>query len=417
VAGCPKSTLERVTDIPTGVQARTVRVLVAGQILAGLGQGATLSIGAVLAVAVSRSEAWAGAGATLTTLGSAAAAIPLARLAVARGRRPALALGALAAAAGSIVTVVAAGIHVFPVLLLGFALLGVGSAVGLQARFAATDVAEPARRGRDLSIVVWSTTVGAIVGPNLFGPGAVIADTLGLPELTGSFVIAIAAQLLAAATYLVLLRPDPLVVARSRTVLPAPIADAGIVRARSTLVFAITALALSHAVMVSVMSMTPVHLTGQGASLIVVGFTISLHIAGMYALSPLFGWASDRLGRIPTLLMGQLLFAVSIVIVAVGSSSNVAVAVGLVLLGLGWSASTVSASALVSDLVTGAERVRVQGRSDLFMNVAGAVGGASAGPVLAVIGYAGLAWVAGTLVVAVVVGASVVTQRVRLTPA
>ena len=417
MAGCPKSTLERVTDIPTGVQARTVRVLVAGQILAGLGQGATLSIGAVLAVAVSRSEAWAGAGATLTTLGSAAAAIPLARLAVARGRRPALALGALAAAAGSIVTVVAAGIHVFPVLLLGFALLGVGSAVGLQARFAATDVAEPARRGRDLSIVVWSTTVGAIVGPNLFGPGAVIADTLGLPELTGSFVIAIAAQLLAAATYLVLLRPDPLVVARSRTVLPAPIADAGIVRARSTLVFAITALALSHAVMVSVMSMTPVHLTGQGASLIVVGFTISLHIAGMYALSPLFGWASDRLGRIPTLLMGQLLFAVSIVIVAVGSSSNVAVAVGLVLLGLGWSASTVSASALVSDLVTGAERVRVQGRSDLFMNVAGAVGGASAGPVLAVIGYAGLAWVAGTLVVAVVVGASVVTQRVRLTPA
>lgn len=417
MAGRPKSTLERVTDIPTGVQARTVRVLVAGQILAGLGQGATLSIGAVLAVAVSGSEAWAGAAATLTTLGSAAAAIPLARLAVARGRRPALALGALAAAAGSIVTVVAAGIHVFPVLLLGFALLGVGSAVGLQARFAATDVAEPTRRGRDLSIVVWSTTIGAIVGPNLFGPGAVIAGTLGLPELTGSFVIAIAAQLLAAATYLVLLRPDPLVLARTRPVLPAPVADAGIVRARSTLVFAITALALSHAVMVSVMSMTPVHLTGQGASLIIVGFTISLHIAGMYALSPLFGWASDRIGRIPTLLMGQLLFAVSIVVVALGTSSNTAVAVGLVLLGLGWSASTVSASALISDLVTGTQRVRVQGRSDLFMNIAGAVGGASAGPVLALIGYAGLAWAAGILVVAVIVGASVVTQRVRLTPA
>jgi len=417
VAGRPKSTLERVTDIPTGVQARTVRVLVAGQILAGLGQGATLSIGAVLAVAVSGSEAWAGAAATLTTLGSAAAAIPLARLAVARGRRPALALGALAAAAGSIVTVVAAGIHVFPVLLLGFALLGVGSAVGLQARFAATDVAEPTRRGRDLSIVVWSTTIGAIVGPNLFGPGAVIAGTLGLPELTGSFVIAIAAQLLAAATYLVLLRPDPLVLARARPVRPAPVADAGIVRARSTLVFAITALALSHAVMVSVMSMTPVHLTGQGASLIIVGFTISLHIAGMYALSPLFGWASDRIGRIPTLLMGQLLFAVSIVVVALGTSSNTAVAVGLVPLGLGWSASTVSASALISDLVTGTQRVRVQGRSDLFMNIAGAVGGASAGPVLALIGYAGLAWAAGILVVAVIVGASVVTQRVRLTPA
>lgn len=405
------------TEIPAGVQGRTVKVLVAGQILAGLGQGATLSIGAVLAVAVSGSEAWAGAGATLTTLGSAAAAIPLARLAVARGRRPTLALGALVAACGSVVAVAAAAIHVFPLLLLGFALLGVGSAVGLQARFAATDVAEPTRRGRDLSIVVWSTTVGAIVGPNLFGPGAEIARVTGLPALTGSFVIAVVAQLLAAATYLVFLRPDPLVLARSRPVLPAPIADAGIVRGRSTLVFAIVALALSHAVMVSVMSMTPVHLTGHGASLVVVGFTISLHVAGMYALSPLFGWASDRLGRIPTLLMGQLLFAIAIFVVALGELSNAAVAVGLVLLGLGWSASTVSASALVSDLVTGTERVRIQGRTDLFMNIAGAVGGAAAGPVLALVGYAGLAWVVGILVLGVIAGATVVTQRPRVTPA
>ncbi|MBX3100489.1 MAG: MFS transporter [Salinibacterium sp.] len=405
------------TDIPTGLQARTVKVLVAGQILAGLGQGATLSIGAVLAVAVSGSEAWAGAGATLTTLGSAAAAIPLARLAVAKGRRPALSLGALAAACGSVVAVVAAGIHVFPLLLLGFALLGVGSAVGLQARFAATDIAEPTRRGRDLSVVVWSTTIGAIVGPNLFGPGEVIATTLGLPDLTGSFVIAVAAQLLAAATYLVLLRPDPLVLARSRPVVLSPEADAGIVRGRSTLVFAIVALALSHAVMVSVMSMTPVHLTSHGASLVIVGFTISLHIAGMYALSPLFGWASDRFGRIPTLLLGQLLFAVSIVITALGEMDNGAVAVGLVLLGLGWSASTVSASALVSDLVSGAQRVRIQGRSDLVMNIAGAAGGALAGPVLALVGYAGLAWLVGILVLGVIVGALVVTGRVRISRA
>jgi len=400
------------TLAPAGLQRRTVGVLVAGQVLAGLGQGATLSIGAVLAVAVSGSEAWAGAGATLTTLGSAAAAIPLARLAVARGRRPALALGALAAALGSVVAVTAAGIHAFPLLLLGFALLGVGSAVGLQARFAATDVAEPARRGRDLSIVVWSTTAGAIVGPNLFGPGAVIAAGLGLPDLTGSFVIAVVAQLLAAATYFALLRPDPLVVARSLPVLPAPVADAGVVRGRGTLVFAIAALGLSHATMVSVMSMTPVHLTGQGASLVIVGFTISLHVAGMYALSPLFGWASDRLGRIPTLLMGQLLFAVSIFVVALGSANNAAVAVGLVLLGLGWSASTVSASALVSDLVTGEQRVRIQGRSDLVMNISGAIGGASAGPVLALVGYAGLAWVVGILVLGVIGAATVLRGRV-----
>ncbi|MBU1588467.1 MAG: MFS transporter, partial [Actinobacteria bacterium] len=211
----------------------------------------------------------------------------------------------------------------------------------------------------------------------------------------------------------VLLRPDPLALAKARPVVLSAEADEGIVRGRSTLVFAIAALALSHAVMVSVMSMTPVHLADQGASLVVVGFTISLHIAGMYALSPVFGWASDRFGRIRILLVGQLLFVMSIFVVAIGTANNAAVGVGLVLLGLGWSASTVSASALISDLVTGAERVRIQGRSDLFMNIAGAVGGASAGPVLALIGYAGLAWVVGVLVLAILGGATVITQSRR----
>lgn len=402
------------TTASPGLQGRTVRVLVAGQVLAGIGQGATLSIGAVLATEVSGSEAWAGAAATLSTLGSAAVAIPLARLAVRYGRRPALTVGALTGAAGSIITLVATGLGWFPLLLLGFALLGVGAAVGLQARFAATDVADPAHRGRDLSIVVWSTTVGAVVGPNLFGPGVPIAEALGLPENTGSFVFAVAAQLLAAAVYFVLLRPDPLVIGRDLPVLPSPTEDPGAVRGRSTLVFAIAALAISHAVMVSVMSMTPVHLIEHGASLTIVGFTISLHIAGMFALSPLFGWASDWIGRIPTILIGQALFVGSILVIALGELSNTAVAVGLVLLGLGWSASTVAASALVSDLVTGAARVRMQGRSDMVMSVAGALGGAAAGPVLAVVGYAGLTWLVGILVIAVIVASVVVGRRLRV---
>ena len=396
------------TSSSTPVQARTIRVLVAGQILGGLALGATVAIGAVLASEVSGSEAWAGAAATLSTLGAAAAAIPLARLAQRRGRRPALATGALTAAAGSVTTLIATVLGSLPLLLLGFALLGVGSAVNLQSRFAATDGADPSHRGRDLSIVVWSTTIGAIVGPNLFGPGAWLAGWLGLPELTGSFVIAVAAQLAATAVYLWGLRPDPLLSSRLLSVTQTiASADPGIVRARPTLIFAIGSIAISHAVMVSVMSMTTVHLTGHGATLTIVGFTISLHIAGMFALSPLFGWASDRIGRVPTILIGQALLLVAIVTIALGADDNAAVAVGLVLLGLGWSAATVSGSALVTDVVTGSARIRVQGRTDLVMNIAGAGGGAIAGPVLALIGYDGLAWSAGVLVLAVLAAAAV----------
>jgi len=415
------------------VQRRTVRVLVAGQILGGLGIGATLAIGAVLAAQISGSDAWSGSAATLSTLGAAAAAIPLARLAQHLGRRPALTAGVLAAATGAIVTVIAAALVSFPLLLIGFALLGVGTAVNLQSRFAATDVASPDRRGRDLSIVVWSTTIGAVLGPNLFGPGERIAEVLGMPDLTGSFVIAVAAQLAAAVVYLVGLRPDPYLLSRdiqrksdtadaeaARNRIPAEHTEeealsrtSAAARSHALLVFAIASIGISHAVMVSIMSMTPVHLTHQGSSLTIVGVTISLHIAGMYALSPVFGWLSDRVGRISIILVGQGMFAVAIVVVALGAESPTLVTVGLIFLGLGWSAATVSGSALVADLVQGPTRARIQGRSDLVMSLSGAAGGAVAGPVLALIGYSGLAWSAGVLVAGVVVGAVAIARPRR----
>jgi MFS family permease len=399
------------------VQRRVVRVLVAGQVLSGLGIGATLAIGAVLAAEISGSNAWAGAAATMSTLGAAAASIPLARLAARSGRRFALATGALTSALGCTVIVLATGIGLFPLLLVGFALLGVGVAVNLQSRFAATDIASSERRGRDLSIVVWSTTVGAVLGPNLFGPGQVIAEFFGMPQLTGSFVIAVAAQLCAATVYLFGLRPDPYVLSQA---LPAPprraTTEGGDVRARRLVLLGVVAIGGGHAVMVSVMSMTPVHLTSHGATLTVVGLTISFHVAGMYALSPLFGWLSDRVGALRTVLLGQGMFVLALVCIALGADDTTLVTVGLIFLGLGWSASTVSGSALIAQLVTGSERTRVQGRTDLVMNFSGAGGGALAGPVLALLGYSGLAWGVLVLVLVAVVVAAVALAPRQPTP-
>ena len=394
----------------SSTQARTVGVLVAGQVLAGLGQGATLAIGAIIANEIA-GAAFSGAAATASTLGAAIAAIPLARLAQRFGRRPALALGATIAAVGSITTVIATGLVLFPLLLVGFAFLGVGTAVGLQARVAATDAAAPERRGRDLSLVVWSTTIGAVVGPNLFGPGELIQDAWGLPQHTGSFVIAIAAQIVAALLYFIALRPDPLFLGRSTTVDGVTVKDPGIIKSQRALTFAIATIAVSHAVMVSVMSMTPVHLVSHGATLSFVGITISLHVAGMFALSPVFGWASDRWGRLPVIFSGHGMLAASVIIIGVAPLDMVAVTVALALLGTGWSAATVAGSALVSDLVTGDKRLVVQGRTDSIMSLSGAIGGASAGVVLALVGYSGLAWTAGVLVLGMVAAALVMSSR------
>jgi MFS family permease len=395
------------------LQRRTVWLLSAGQVLGGFAIGATLSLGALLAADISGSDAWSGMAATMSTLGAAIAAIPLARLAVRRGRRVALSSGALISALGAMLTIVAASVRSFPLLLLALALLGTGAAVALQARFAATDLASDRTRGRDLSIVVWATTLGAVVGPNLLEPGEVVGRVFGLAPLTGPFLFGITAQVLAAAVYLVALRPDPLLTARAlgatADAMAQPVAAARESRSRER--FAILTVALSHATMVAVMSMTPVHLLHHGASLTIIGLTISLHVAGMFALSPVFGILADRLGRLPVILLGQGLFAASLATIAMGAESASAVSVGLVLLGLGWSASTVAGSALVTESTAPLRRPRVQGVTDTLMNLSGAAGGALAGPTLALVGFDGLAVTATALVLAVVVGAVAVSRR------
>ncbi|QCB94965.1 MFS transporter [Cellulomonas shaoxiangyii] len=398
------------------LQGRVVRVLAAGQVLGGLGTGAALGLGALLVAEVAGSPAWSGMSATMGTLGAALLSVPLATLALRRGRRVSLTTGAVVAVLGSLVVVVAAVAGALLPLLLGVLLVGAATSLNLQARFAATDLAAPDARARDLSLVVWATTVGAVVGPNLYEPGEDLGRALGVPPLAGGFVIAAVAQAVGALVYLVGLRPDPLLTAAADDAARTPADTSPAPRAGGLRVLrespparrAVLTVALSHAVMVALMSMTPVHLTGHGATMTAVGLTISLHVAGMFALSPVFGYLADRWGRRQVVLVGQALLLASLLLVLVGAESHIAVVVALVLLGLGWSASTVAGSALVVTAVEPARRPALQGVSDALMSLAGAVGGALAGPVLTLLGFGGLA---GVLVVLVAV-----TTAVQLRP-
>ncbi|TFC99050.1 MFS transporter [Cryobacterium sandaracinum] len=400
----------------TPLQRTVVRVLIAGQILGGIGMGATLSLGALLAAQLSGSSAWSGMAATMSTLGAALAAVPLARLAQRRGRRRSLATGSLIAGSGAVLAITSVAVDIFPLLLLALMLLGAGSATNLQARFAATDLASTQFRARDLSIVVWSTTIGAVLGPNLFGPGETVGKALGLPPLTGAFAFSLIATVGAAVVYTVGLRPDPLLTAlAAREVDPVGGTRRGglaIVRVNPQARFAVVVIACSHATMVALMSMAPVHLRDHGATLTLVGLTISFHVAGMYALSPVFGWLADRLGRMPVILIGQSLLLVSLAIFWLAGESQTAMTVGLILLGLGWSASVVAGSALIAEVVGVHDRAALQGFSDLSMNGAGALGGALAGLILSAIGYSGLG-----LVTMVLAGVIVVWSAVRGTTA
>ena len=378
------------------LQKRTVKVLSLGQSLGGFGLGATLSVGALLAVELSGTTAWSGAAATLSTLGSAAVAIPLANLAFRRGRRVSLAFGAFLAVLGATIMILATYTQSFPVEIVALLFLGAGSAVSLQARFAAADIPTGKPKGRDLSLVVWATTLGAVIGPNLIAPGETLGLWLGMPHLAGPFLFTIAAQLCSTLVFWFGLRPDPLIVARDIAGLDpkqknASLKDAlEVVREFPLAGYAVLTIALSHMVMVSVMSMTPAHLNAEGHSLADVGFTISLHIAGMYALSPVFGWLTDKFGAIQIVIAGQLISLTSLAVSGFWQSEFYAVVLGLFLLGLGWSASTVAASALLSETLATGQRSKVQGFSDSLMNLSGAFGGAISGIILTMFTFGGL---------------------------
>jgi len=379
------------------IQRRTIRVLALGQVLGGFGLGSVLSIGSLLAKDLSGSEAWAGSAATFSTLGSAIWAIPLARLAYGRGRRVSLATGAGFAITGAIAVINAAGLRSFPLLLIGIFLLGAGSATSLQARFAATDIPSAGKTGRSIGLVVWATTVGAVTGPNLFGPGEELGKALGLAPLAGPFLFTVAAQTLSTLVFWFGLKPDPLKYAQEIQ------KDAGKAKHKVSFMsavetlkaypvarFAVIAIALSHMVMVSVMAMTPVHLEHLGYGIVIVGFTISLHIAGMYALSPLMGFLADKFGKIQTIFLGQILFVAALLFAGLGHADRWMVTIGLTLLGLGWSAATVAGSALLSATLPADEKTNVQGLSDSVMNLSGAFGGAVAGLLLASFQFEGL---------------------------
>lgn len=396
------------------VQRHTVRTLVVAQAVGAVGVTIGVATASLLARDISGSETLAGLAQTFQVLGTAAAAYVLARVMRRRGRRIGIVLGYLAGATGALLAVLAGVVDSMAVLLVGAVLLGATSAVNSGSRYAATDLATEAHRARALSVVVWATTIGAVAGPNLVGVGGTVAGPLGIPELTGGFAIGSVVLVLAALWVWVRLRPDPLLLAQEAAgVVPD---DAPHVRGRSWAAFttvvrdvpavgaAVVAMACAHAAMVTVMIMTPLHMEHGGAHLEVIGFVISIHVLGMFAFSPVVGWAADRFGRSPVLVAGGVVLLVSLALCGLSpEGSSWQIFTGLFLLGLGWSCSTVAASTVIADRTPIEARTDVQGTSDMAMALTAAGGGAFAGVIVGGLGYPALALFAALLALAVVV--------------
>lgn len=396
----------------SALQRRTLAVLIVMQIIGTVGVGVAPSIGVLLAGEVTQNEAWAGLARTASTLGAALLGLPLGNLAARHGRRTALTSGWWLAAFGSAILVAAAQFSLVVPLFIGLLFIGAGSAVSLQARFAATDLAEPQHQGRALSIVVWVGTIGSVLGPNLGAPGQLIGDLTGLNVYAGAFLIAAVCLAVAGLVVFVWLRPDPLRERQRAEGVTAAATKRASGRLRRILDelrvnprarYAVGAILTAQIVMVSVMTMTPVHMAHQGGSITLVGITISLHIVGMYALAPLVGVLADRLGHRATIAAGIVILLVSLGLGAWRPDDTGWIIASLILLGVGWSFVNVSASALFARVVSAETRASSQGGVDALANLCGATAAFAAGPLLAISNFAMLSLIAIVLLVPLIV--------------
>ena len=399
--------------------------LFAAQVCGSTGHSIGMAVGGISAAAITGTNTWVGVPVAVGALGAALAAWPLSRFMGRYGRRPGLAIGYGLAVIGAVLG--AAGVLTlsFALLLVGMTLFGIANTSNLLARFAAADVSVAAHRGRAMGLIVWGSTLGSIVGPNLMNPVVRVGAAIGLSPIGSAFLISIGGYALAAVLVQGLLRPDPLAVAalfddrgslRRPAAPPRPLRE---ILAEPRVRIAVGTLMSSQLVMIGTTSTSPVYLHDQGHSVGTIGLAVAMHLGGMYVASPLSGWLSDRFGRLMMIGVGALLLVVAVVAAGLlpGSESGL-VMLALALNGVGWNLAFVAASALLTDALTPAERTSTQGIADLSMGLMGAFGSAAGGMVLGTWGFGalnalGAAIVVGTLTVMLLGRAPATAPQVR----
>lgn len=394
----------------TRLRRRSIRRLFMGAGLGSVPFFAAVSASPIAAYQISGSQTLSGVSVAALSVGTGIGAAFFGQLMARRGRRAGLVAAYLIATVGAALAVGAIALGRVWLLVGALLMLGAGHSANNLARYAAGELAPAERRGAAVGLVVWASTIGAVVGPNVLTPAGAAGEQLGLAPLAGTYLLGMVLFGTAALFYLTRLRPEPSTIS---------VVDLGALpetgRRVSELLgsirvqIAVLALALSQFVMVLVMSVTPVHITASGHGLGVVGVVLSSHFVGMYALSPLSGWISDRFGKIRAIWTGFGVLLLSVVTVAVTQSEGGAMLAGpLFLVGFGWSLSFVSGSALVSEGLAYADRARLQGAVDTVVWSCSALAGVLGGVLLGLFGYLSLSLLGG---LAVVAGGSVLAGR------
>lgn len=313
---------------------------------------------------------------TTYVVGGAVSTFSISMLMAKVGRRAGFRLGALVGVAGGALGAWAAQTHSFVLLCIGTFVLGVAAAFAQYYRFAAAEVAPEAFRSRAVSWVLSGGVVGAIVGPE----SSRLTKDLTSEPFVGSFVSLAVLATLAFALIGVLQLPPA--VERRAT-------EPGLWRRllrRPQLAGAVISAVVGYAVMLFLMTATPIAMHQCHHGFDDTARVIEWHVLGMFVPSFFTGSLIQRFGTRPIIALGALL-NVACAAINLNGTSVTHFWVALILLGVGWNFMFVGGTALLTTAASPEEQPLAQGINESLTLFSNAVASGLAGYLLHRVGW------------------------------
>ena len=365
---------------------RNVAVLATCQMLFGTGRSLIVATSPLIGYAIAADKSLATLPHALVIVGTALLTLPAALLMRRIGRKNGFVIGGVIGALGGMVCmygVLAANFWVFAS---GTLLYGTSAGFAQHYRFAVTDVASAAFRGKAISWVLAAGVVSGFAGPEI----AKFSKDLFLPTVfLGPYLFLIIITLLSSVVVMFVDIPN---------LTPKEAADTGrpmkeIMR-QPTFVVAVLAATIGQGVMNLLMTATPLAMQHANHPFDDTAFVIQWHSIFMFAPGFITGSLIKRWGEIKIIMAGLILLALCIPL-ALAGTSVVLFWTSMSLLGIGWNFSFTGGTALLAEAHTPSERAKTQGWVNFIIYGTAAVSALSAGQLLhyfswAVVNYTAL---------------------------
>ena len=327
---------------------------------------ALLSTGNVLLVAVtaligqtlSPDPIWSTLPVAFQFIGLMCATIPASLIMNKIGRKNGFYLGNMLGIAGALFCIQALYSASFNLFCTGTFFLGIGIGFGTLYRFAAVEMCEKPYRAKAISIIMAGGVLAAIAGPNLaIFSQDMIEGTPFVGAFWGLLVLYIAAMLVLTIVNF------PAQVIHAPDVTTRPVIE--IVLQPIFLVSVIAAM-VSYVVMNLLMTATPLAMHHHGFHFEQSALVIELHALGMFLPGFFTGNLINRFGTIRILIIGALIMLACIGI-NLNGQSQLHFSIALFMLGLGWNFMFVSATHLVADAYSEAEKPKAQAANEFLI--------------------------------------------------